>query len=642
MENVQLLFVVIAGFILVALASKEIGYFFKKIKLPLISGFLFTGIIAGPFILGFLSLESTKTLIFLEEIALAFIAFAAGSELYWKELRHRLHSITWVTTGLVSFTFTLGTLAVFLLADFIPFMQPMSTTNRVAVSILAASILVARSPSGAIAVINELRARGPFTQIALGVTVIMDVLVITIFAINTSIADALLTNLDFSLFFIALLVVELVASVVIGYIVAKLLQLIVSYNIGVIKIVLILLLGYIIFWVSEQIRHFSHDYFPFEFLLEPLLICMVAGFVLANYSNCRNEFSKLLHDNSLPIYIAFFTITGASLQLDVLITIWPIALILFFVRLGAIYLGSLTGGIMAKEPMRHNQIRWMAFITQAGVGLGLAQTVSVTFPEWGQAFATMMIAVIVLNEIVGPFLFKWVINLVGESHLRAETPEFDGVHDVIIFGLEGQSLALAYELNSHGWQVKIASWKKGDYLRGAVTPGIEVFSITDITVDILRELGADKAEAIVTLLPDEANYLLCELIYAEFGTKDVVVRLNDRANFHYFHGLGAVVVNPATAIVSLFDHLVRSPVATSLLLGMEDSQDIIDIEVRDPALADIALRDLRLPDDVLILSIKRAGEVLISHGYTRLKVGDEVTVVGSLKSLDEISLRFGD
>ncbi len=51
-------------------------------------------------------------------------------------------------------------------------------------------------------------------------------------------------------------------------------------------------------------------------------------------------------------------------------------------------------------------------------------------------------------------------------------------------------------------------------------------------------------------------------------------------------------------------------------------------------------RDLRLPSDTLILAVKRKGQMLISHGYTRLRRGDIVTVVGSMESLEDLSLRF--
>ena len=70
-------------------------------------------------------------------------------------------------------------------------------------------------------------------------------------------------------------------------------------------------------------------------------------------------------------------------------------------------------------------------------------------------------------------------------------------------------------------------------------------------------------------------------------------------------------------MVSLLDHFVRSPNATSLLLGMDKGQDSMDIEIRNEDIHGMRLRDLRLPSDVLVLSVRRKGQLLVSHGYTR-------------------------
>jgi Kef-type K+ transport system membrane component KefB len=421
-QSYQETLAVIAGFGLVALASKQIGLFFVQLKLPLVSGFLFTGIIAGPSILGLLPVEAADGLRFVDEVSLAFIAFAAGSELHLKKLRSRFKSITWTIIGLVISTFTLGSMTTFLLADSIPFMKEMPFTNRIAISILAGVILVARSPSSAIAVVKELRAKGPFTQTALGVTVIMDVVVIIFFAFNSSVADALLTNLPFSFGFILLVLIELLLSLGIGYVLGKSLQFIVSRRIGRnLKTIIILMAGYGVFLLSDIIRDVTRSRWSFEVLLEPLLICMVGGFLLSNYSQYRHEFLTILHRTGPPIYTAFFTLTGASLMLDVLAETWMIALILFGVRLSGIFLGSFGGGILAGDSMKHTRIGWMAYITQAGIGLGLAKEVAVAFPEWGAAFSSMMISVIVLNQIVGPPFFKWAMYLAGEALPRDDT-----------------------------------------------------------------------------------------------------------------------------------------------------------------------------------------------------------------------------
>jgi Trk K+ transport system NAD-binding subunit len=42
----------------------------------------------------------------------------------------------------------------------------------------------------------------------------------------------------------------------------------------------------------------------------------------------------------------------------------------------------------------------------------------------------------------------------------------------------------------------------------------------------------------------------------------------------------------------------------------------------------------------LILAISRNGHLLLSHGYTRLEIGDHVTVVGSPDSLAEVEVKL--
>lgn len=638
----------ISGFVIIALASKQIGAYLRKMKLPLISGFLLTGIIAGPYVLGLIPTEALPKLRFIDDMALGFIAFAAGAELYLKDLRDRYKSITWVTVGLVISTFTLGSLTILFLAQYIPFMRSLPLSGRVAIAILGGAILVARSPSSAIAIVNELRAYGPFTRTALGVTVIMDVVVIILFAINASAADALLTNMQFNLGFIGLLSFELLFSLILGYLLYRILLLVFSSRlVHLVKMGLVLGLGYSVFVLSEFLRAYSHNNLPFEVLVEPLLICMIAGFLVSSFSDYRAEFAGIVEEVGPAIYVMFFTLTGASLALDILVQTWEIALALFAVRLLGIFIGSFSGGIAAGDPMKHNRVSWMAYVTQAGVGLGLAKEVAGEFPEWGAAFATVIISVIVLNQIVGPPFFKWVIQHVGEAHPRAQTPEFDGVRDAIIFGVTAESVTLARRLIQHDWQVKLACAKKSA-IQDLDTTDMDLYLINDnshdlmddITLETLRELQADCADAIISFLPDDLSYQVCELAYEHFGTETLVVRLKERTNCDIFSDLGVKVVEPRTALVSLLEHSVISPSGTALLLGSEDGQEIVDIEMRNPQLDGVALRDLRLPMEALVLSIHRDEQMLVPHGYVQFHLGDKITMVCPKDKLEEVILRL--
>lgn len=634
------LLLLIAGFLIISIAANQIARTFQKIKLPLITGLIFTGIIAGPYIIGLVPLSAKSNLNFINEIALAFIAFAAGAELYLRELRSRLNSIKWNTFGQLVVTFVLGAFLVFLVSDYIPYMRDFNNTAKVSIAMITAAVFVARSPASAIAVINELRAKGPYVQTVMGVTVVKDFLVIVLFSICLSLSQVLINDKDFNFIELLILLLELGLSFLIGfYVYGYLLKTALKWRIRrLVKTILILLIGYSAYLLSHKVAAFTEAEFHHKLFLEPLLMCILASFNVTNYSRARPEFLKILEDVSIPIYVAFFTLTGASFSIDVIGSVIGVALILFAIRIVTMIIGGYTGGLLAKDPMKFNHLGWMPYITQAGVALGLATVVANEFPGWGDQFATVIIALIVINQFIGPPLFKWAIYQVGEDRSRAPVPEFDGIRDAIIVGYESQSVALARQLIEHGWDVQIATKKeKGSFDE---PEDLSIAYFKDFSHEEFLSIDADKSEAVVLMLSDDENLQIAEMIYQKIGTKDLIVRLNKRYNSQKFLALGALIVDPTTAIVSLLDHFVRSPQAASLLLGMERGQDTRDIEILNPDLHGITLRDLRLPADIIILSVVRGGQTIITHGYTRLRIKDTLTVVGSIKSLDEMQLKF--
>ena len=122
--NIELLSVLFA-FLIIAVASAKISTYIQTIHLPLITGFLLVGIISGPFILKMLPVDvELKNLDFINDLCLAFIAFAAGSELFLKDIRSRIKSISWITFGQLVITFGISSLVVYYIADMIPFIKP--------------------------------------------------------------------------------------------------------------------------------------------------------------------------------------------------------------------------------------------------------------------------------------------------------------------------------------------------------------------------------------------------------------------------------------------------------------------------------------------------------------------------------------
>ena len=631
--------VVLIGFALVAIAGHEIAKVFQKIKFPLITGLIITGIIAGSSILNFIPSDSLPKLNFLNDIALAIIAFSAGSELYLKELRSRLNSIKWMTIGQLVITFVLSSVVIYYMTSYIPFMAELSSGVKIIIAALFGVIFVARSPSSAIALINELRANGPFTKTTLGVTVLIDVLVIILFAICLSVAKAVINGEESGFSFLLILLIELVLSFGLGLLLGKILQIPLTLKINRhIKGVVIILLGYGVYLFSSFIKVNTEIIFNHEVVLEPLLICIIGSFFITNYSKNRIEFVELLNDISPTIYIIFFTLTGASLSLQTLVQVFWIAIALFGLRIFTLVLGGIFGAVAANDNKKYIFISWMPYVTQAGVALGLTTLVAAEFPSWGYEFQTIIIAIIIINQLIGPPLFKMAINYVGESHLKHKTPEYDGVRDAVIFGLESQSIALAQSLKQHGWTPKIVSISNEVQINNN---DFEVVSISDISLNSFKDIHLENADVIVCLVSDEENHKISELVYEHIGTKDIIVRYNGTRSFlEKFNELGVRVIDPSMAMINLLDHFVRSPNATSILLGLDTAQDSIDVEIRNKDIHGMTLRDLRFPTDVIVLSVQRKGSIIISHGFTRLRLGDIVTLVGTKESVENVRFKL--
>ena len=447
--------------------------------------------------------------------------------------------------------------------------------------------------------------------------------------------------MGFNLTFIALLLVDLVAAIGLGYLAGRILDFILGTSLKrIVKSGLVLLTGYAIFAFGFTVIELSYTYLPFEVHIEPLLVAMIGGFMVTNYTKHRSEFEAILHDISPLVYVAFFTLTGLAIKLDILLETWPIALALFAIRILSIFLGSYFGSRMAEEQTSFQKNAWLGLITQAGIALGLAREVAVEFPALGDAFATMVISVVVLNEIFGPMFCKLALRRAGEVNLPQVTNRNE-VRDAVILGIEEQSVELARQLQSSEWQVIMADTDRShvDDMRVADVSEHHIPTVDEAT---LASLINKDTDALVAMLPnDEDNLQAVELARDKFGVERIVVRPNDMALASKFTELGALIIDPATAMVYLLDQSVRAPQSTSILLHQDSGREIMQVTVSNPDVDGLLVRDLRLPNDVLFLDVNREGQAIVPTGYTRLQMKDEVTLVGRRPSLNTVTMKLG-
>jgi Kef-type K+ transport system membrane component KefB len=410
------------GFLL--LAAYLIGDLLSRLKLPKITGYIFAGILFGPHLLDLVSADAVRDLKLIDDLALTFIAFAAGGELRLEELRDRRRSIA-LTVLCQTLIVFLGVAAFVLAAQsLLPFLDGKPAGHGLAVAFLLGTFALARSPASAIAIISECKARGPFTEMVLGVTVVIDVLVIIVFGAMISVGRVLVTpGVQLDLHLLLVTAVELAGSVLAGLVLGWVILLYMRY-VRAEVLVFILALAFMVTLFSRQFALLLDQLYSISLHLEPMLICVTAGFWVRNFSPDGSLFMETIDRSSLPIYVIFFSLTGAALKIDALGETWLIALLLVAVRSLLVWLGAHLGGSLAGDPPLLRRMSGLGFIAQAGVSLGLAGIVMRSFPDWGAALSTMIVAVIALNQILGPVTFKFALAAVGEVRARgaASTP----------------------------------------------------------------------------------------------------------------------------------------------------------------------------------------------------------------------------
>ena len=412
----------VLGFLL--LAAYCFAFFLEQVRLPRITGFIVGGLILGPYVMDFFDTKAIESLSFLNTLALAFIAFSAGGELKLKNFQNQLKIILFLLAGVTTVVFVGVTTAVFLLSSWIPFMSGYSPIVRIAISAIFGVIAVARSPSSAIAIISETKAKGNFTDTVLSVTIVMDVLIIILFGIVISFCQVVISagstlNLTFFLGLFFGVCISFVIGLFLGRAAVFLIE-----NVKVAFPVVLTGIGFLVIKFSHLLGSYLHDSHNIGLNLEPLLICMAAGFTVQNFSRHGATFLLRMDRVSFPIYIAFFALTGASINLDILRSGWFLGVVIVLVRTVMLFVGSYASGRLSGDRPLNYQNTWLAFITQAGVSLGLLTEVVRRFPEIGIPIQTILIAAITLNQLIGPIAFKFALNKVGETNSKSrESPQ---------------------------------------------------------------------------------------------------------------------------------------------------------------------------------------------------------------------------
>lgn len=387
------------GFLLIA--ALQIGRLTDQARLTQITGYLLCGLLFGPQALRIISQPMLDDLALVKGTAVGLIALLAGCELNFKKLRPALRAITWISIVSMTLAALLLWALLFWITSILPVTAGYTLLERAAVALVCANVLAAFSPAVVIGVITETRAAGPLSQLCMSIVVLADLAMVITFSLTTSVARNLFPEAQ-TAGGVGALFEHIFGSIAAGVVVGLILA-VYSRRVQTRTGLFVFALLFVVAEAGPALH------------LDPLLVGLTAGLLVENFSPVSGE--DIVHATqpvTLPTFAIFFAVVGAEIHLRAFLHVAPFAVAAAAVRAVAIFAGSRIGAAAAHLPRETARLVPFGLLPQAGVAIALAVLVLNDFPPWGRVLGTVLLGSIVVNQLVGPFLFRMALGRAGE------------------------------------------------------------------------------------------------------------------------------------------------------------------------------------------------------------------------------------
>lgn len=385
--------------VLLALAiAFAMGLLFSRliryIHLPNVTAYLIAGLVVGPFCLNALTTDMNAELAIISDVALGFIAYSIGGEFklsYLKEIGIKPIIIT-IFEGCVA---SLCVFAVLCLVG-----QPMP------LCLALGAIAAATAPAATLMVIRQYTANGPVSKMLLPVVAMDDALGLILYAVMMALARTIERGEVLTVMTLVIKpLIEIVGSLALGVVLGLILVYVLRFfhsrgN----KLSLTIMMVFAAVGLSSM------------WGLSSLLVCMMVGATMVNLCNSTQSAAMLEQCDRFtpPLFLLFFVLSGANLDLSVLPTVGMVGVAYVFARAVGKALGATIGAVV--EKCDKNIVKYLGWtlIPQAGVAIGMARMSMTALPEYGTVINAVVLAGTLIYELTGPVITKIALTKAGE------------------------------------------------------------------------------------------------------------------------------------------------------------------------------------------------------------------------------------
>lgn len=392
----------------------------KPLHLPDVTAYLITGVLIGPYLLGALGVPGlgfntsaeVSALNPISNMALGFIAFAIGNEFRLSDLKKtgKAATVVGIVQALVAAAATDAALIAF------HFIMPEKLSLPAAITLGA--IATATAPAATLMVVRQYKAKGDLTSLLLPIVALDDAVGLVVFAISFGAAKAMNSGavdiISIAVEPLIEIVLSLILGAALGYVLTLLEKRFFSNSNR-----MSMTIGFVLLTVALSSLEFTVGGLHISF--SSLLVCMMLGTVFCNTCPLSFDLMERADRWTAPLYVFFFVVSGAGLELSVFRDPWVVLIGVIYVLIRALgkYAGAFIGCVATKQEKKVTDNLGIALFPQAGVALGMCVTASQLGGD-GEIIRNIVLFAILIYELIGPTLTKWALTRSGDIVAKPE------------------------------------------------------------------------------------------------------------------------------------------------------------------------------------------------------------------------------
>ncbi|MEG0013059.1 MAG: cation:proton antiporter [Cellulosilyticaceae bacterium] len=385
-----------------------VGKLVSKAKLPAILGWLITGMLIGPYALGWLNEEIMNSSWFhiIVNIGEVSVGLLIGTELIWKELKKSGKQIITICLS--------EALGAFLVVTLVFSIVFLITGIPLYLAFIFGAIALATAPAPSISIVNEYKTKGPVTKTLIPLAALDDVVALVVFFLVIGIVAGVISDVQIPIYFAPLMILmPIIIGGATGFVSGHILKRNTTK-----KITLLCTLGCIL--GTSLIGILINNYA----LPKPVLNLMLVGVAFsATFANMvSKERLEAIMDSAMPMIGIFMIVVilnlGAPLDYHLILGAGAFTVIYIITRAIGKIGGSYIGASISHAPLTVKKYLGLTLLPHSGVSLiftGLAVNVLMgPDPESATIIQGTIAAAAVINEIIAVFLAKQGFKLAGE------------------------------------------------------------------------------------------------------------------------------------------------------------------------------------------------------------------------------------